>query len=46
MALILEKVATPPENYQYVLLATTKTSTMQKDWTKPPPKVFACYRAQ
>ena len=31
MALVLEKVATPPDNYQYLLLATTKTSTMQKE---------------
>ncbi len=31
MAVILEKVATPPDNYQYMLLATSKTSTMQKE---------------
>ena len=31
MALILEKVATPPNNYEYLLLATSKTSTMQKE---------------
>ncbi len=31
MALILEKVVTPPNNYEYMLLATTKTSTMQKE---------------
>lgn len=31
MALILEKVATPPNTYKYLLLATTRTSTMQKE---------------
>ena len=31
MALILEKVVTPPNNYEYMLLATNKTSTMQKE---------------
>ena len=31
MALILEKVATPPQNYEYMLLATSRTSTMQKE---------------
>ena len=40
MALILEKVATPPENYQYVLLATTKTSTMQKELDEAASKGF------
>jgi len=31
MAIILEKVGTPANNYEYVLLATSKTSTMQKE---------------
>ena len=31
MAIILEKVGTPANNYEYLLLATTKTSTMQKE---------------
>jgi sulfur transfer protein SufE len=31
MALTLEKVAEPPDTYEYLLLATTKTSTMQKE---------------
>ena len=29
--MLLEKVAQPPEVYQYLLLATTRTSTMQKE---------------
>lgn len=31
MVLLLERVATPPEVYRYMLLATDKTSTMQKE---------------
>ncbi len=31
MVLILEKVATPPDTYEYQLLATTRTGTMQKE---------------
>lgn len=31
MALLLESVAEPPNTYEYELLATTKTSTMQKE---------------
>ena len=31
MAIILERVGTPAGNYEYVLLATSKTSTMQKE---------------
>jgi len=31
MALLLESVATPPDTYEYFLLATTRTSTMQKE---------------
>jgi len=31
MALVLEKVATPPHTYKYLLLATTLTGTMQRE---------------
>ena len=31
MAVFLERVATPPDIYQYKLLATTRTGTMQKE---------------
>jgi hypothetical protein len=31
MAVLLERVATPPDTYQYKLLATTRTGTMQKE---------------
>lgn len=31
IALILEKVATPPNVYEYYLLATTRTSTMERE---------------
>lgn len=31
MAVLLEKVAEPPNLFQYMLLATTRTSTMQKE---------------
>jgi len=31
MAIILEKVATPPANYEYLLLATTESQTMQEE---------------
>jgi hypothetical protein len=31
IALIMEKVATPPQLYEYYLLATTRTSTMEKE---------------
>ena len=31
MALFLERVATPPNTYQYKLLATTRTSTMERE---------------
>ena len=31
MALVLEKVATPPLTYKYLLLATTLTGTMQRE---------------
>ena len=31
MAVILERVGTPANTYEYRLLATTKTSTMQKE---------------
>jgi len=31
MAVLLERVATPPDTYQYKLLATTRTGTMEKE---------------
>jgi len=31
MVLVLEKVVTPPDTYQYRLLATTRTGTMQRE---------------
>ncbi len=31
MALFLERLATPPDTYEYQLLATTKSSTMQEE---------------
>lgn len=31
MAIFMERVATPPDVYQYKLLATTRTGTMQKE---------------
>jgi len=31
MAVILEKVVTPPNTYQYILLATSRTGTMQRE---------------
>jgi len=31
MAILLERVAEPPNTYQYILLATTRTGTMQKE---------------
>ena len=31
IVVILEKIATPPSTYQYLLQATTRTSTMQKE---------------
>lgn len=31
MAVLLERVATPPDTYKYFLLATTRTGTMQKE---------------
>ena len=40
MALILEKVATLPNNYEYILLATTRTSTMQKELAKAASQGF------
>lgn len=40
MALILEKVATPPDTYEYWLLATTRTSTMQKELNEAAAKGF------
>lgn len=40
MALILEKVATPPDTYEYLLLATSRTSTMQKELNDAAEKGF------
>jgi hypothetical protein len=40
MVVIMEKLATPPNNYQYHLLATTRTSTMQKEISEEAAKGF------
>ena len=40
MALLLESVATPPDTYEYFLLATTKTSTMQKELNQAAARGF------
>ena len=40
IALILEKIAAPPDVYQYELLATTKTSTMQKELDEAAARGF------
>lgn len=40
MALILEKVAAPPNTYEYLLLATSRTSTMQKELNDAAEKGF------
>ena len=40
MALILEKAATPPDTYEYFLLATTRTSTMQKELNEAAARGF------
>jgi hypothetical protein len=40
MVVILEKVATPPQTYEYQLLATTRTSTMQKELSEAAAKGF------
>jgi queuine/archaeosine tRNA-ribosyltransferase len=40
MVVILEKVATPPQVYEYLLLATTRTSTMQKELSEAAEKGF------
>jgi len=40
MAIILEKVTTPPNNYEYLLLATSKTSTMQKELSEAASQGF------
>lgn len=40
MAVILEKVAMPPDTYQYLLLATTRTSTMQKELNEAAAQGF------
>ncbi|MFQ5817589.1 MAG: hypothetical protein ACE5H2_06505 [Terriglobia bacterium] len=40
MALILERVTEPPDTYEYLLLATTRTSTMQKELDEAAAKGF------
>ena len=40
MALLLESVAKPPATYEYELLATTKTSTMQKELNEAAARGF------
>ena len=40
MVAILEKVATPPQNYEYFLLATSRTSTMQKELNEAAERGF------
>lgn len=40
MALLLESVAKPPDTYEYELLATTKTSTMQKELNEAAARGF------
>lgn len=40
LALLLEKVAQQPETYDYLLLATTRTSTMQKELNQAASKGF------
>ncbi len=40
MVFILEKVATLPNNYEYILLATTRTSTMQKELAEAASQGF------
>ena len=40
MAVFLERVATPPETYEYLLLATSRTSTMQEEVTDAAARGF------
>ena len=40
MAIILEKLASPPNTYGYLLLATTRTSTMEKELNEGAEKGF------
>ena len=40
VALILEKAATPPNNYEYYLLATARTSTMEKELNEQAARGF------
>lgn len=40
MAIFLERVATPPDVYQYKLLATTRTSTMEKELNETGPQGY------
>lgn len=43
-AMLLEKVAQPPDLYQYLLLATTLTSTMQKELDEAAAQGFLLLR--
>ena len=40
MALFLERVATPPDTYQYQLLATSRTDTMQEELAEAAAQGF------
>jgi hypothetical protein len=40
IALIMEKVATPPKVYEYYLLATTRTSTMERELNEQAARGF------
>lgn len=40
MAILLERMATPPDTYQYRLLATTRTSTMQEELSEAAAEGF------
>ncbi|MFB3921483.1 MAG: hypothetical protein ACE145_07155 [Terriglobia bacterium] len=40
MVAILEKISTPPRTYQYFLLATSRTSTMQKELNEAAERGF------
>lgn len=40
VAFIMEKVAAPPDVYEYYLLATTRTSTMQKELNEQAARGF------
>ena len=40
IALLLERVATPPDTFQYLLLATSRTSTMETELTEASRRGF------